>query len=353
MVAVFVFLSLFVFIAETHPAFQLPFNATNETSSGMSEHHERQPWPGLETLDYVCVAFFTFDILIRLCVTPQKVTFLLSPITVIEIVAVIPYYIDFVSHFIHARYGHKPNKYLDVIHVFRIFGILRVFKILRHYSGLQVLIYTLRTSIKDLLLMLTFIGIATLFFSTLIYFSDDRAKFSSIPASFWWSIITMTTVGYGDFYPTRPWGYLVGSACALIGVLVVAFTVPILVNSFMLFYSHSQSILNEDREERLSRYHGRGYVDQPPKILRELQLKHLVPSFDAGRTRSNGDVASKNSANEGDESLMMEDCPRVQIDMEACGSEDAVSPRTSQESVLDVPRLGEHRSSLDPHLLSV
>lgn len=126
-----------------------------------------------------------------------------------------------------------------ILRVIRLVRVFRIFKLSRHSKGLQILGMTLKASLRELGLLMFFLLIGVILFSSAIYYAEagsERSYFKSIPDAFWWAVVTMTTVGYGDMVPHDFWGKVVGSLCAIAGVLTLSLPVPVIVSNFNYFY---------------------------------------------------------------------------------------------------------------------
>lgn len=124
----------------------------------------------------------------------------------------------------------------------------------RHSVGLQTLAYTFKHSSSELGLLLLLLMMGMTLFSSLVYFAeetDPTSHFKSIPEGFWWAIITMTTVGYGDMFPTTPLGKLIGCLCCTSGIIFIALPIPTIVGNFSQFYKDQRK--NQAVVKRLSR----------------------------------------------------------------------------------------------------
>ena len=149
------------------------------------------------------------------------------------------YYIDILLN----DFLHLQN---DLATMLNIICIMRLFRLTRHSSGLKILIHTFKASAHELFMLIFFLIIGIVIFASLVYYaertqSNINTDFKSIPLGLWWAIITMTTVGYGDFAPKTYAGMFVGSLCAVTGVLTIALPVPVIVSNFAMFYSHTKA----------------------------------------------------------------------------------------------------------------
>ncbi|EDV28730.1 uncharacterized protein TRIADDRAFT_1922, partial [Trichoplax adhaerens] len=237
-----ILVSILVFCLETmQPDTNITYEENISILTTNASRIQKQLFPSLSILvvDYICNAFFTLEFIVHFAVCPDPRYFFRSFMNLIDLLALIPFYINLaLSRVIQVL------TFSEVIRFFRLVRLFRIIKLSKHLTGLKILYHTLRSSWKELLLLVIFVTIQVLFFSTIIYYTEKGSyhnKFYSIPEGFWWAIATMTTVGYGDIAPKTTMGKIVGSVCAIFGVLTIALPVPVIVNNFSLYYNHAQA----------------------------------------------------------------------------------------------------------------
>ncbi|XP_023933401.1 potassium voltage-gated channel protein Shaw isoform X7 [Lingula anatina] len=242
----FIVVSILSFCLKTHPEMRVPLIVNRTVSvhtandSWLLEKQGSDPHPAFFYIECMCNAWFTFEIIIRFIVSPSKFQFVKQPVNIIDFVATLSFYMDFMLSRIN-----KESK-SDILEFFSIIRILRLVKLTRHSTGLKILIHTFKASAKELSLLIFFLLLGIVMFAALIFYAEriqynPNNDFESIPLGLWWAIVTMTTIGYGDMVPKTYMGMVVGSLCAITGVLTIALPVPIIVGNFSMFYSHTQA----------------------------------------------------------------------------------------------------------------
>ena len=271
-----ILLSIVIFCLETLPRFK-HYRLHNTTGTpNASDSIEDDDIPKFSEpffiIETACIIWFTSELLVRFASCPEKLGFFKNIMNVIDIVAIIPYFITLGTVIADESKTNNQAMSLAILRVIRLVRVFRIFKLSRHSKGLQILGQTLKASMRELGLLIFFLFIGVILFSSAVYFAEAdslESHFQSIPDAFWWAVVTMTTVGYGDMRPIGVWGKLVGSLCAIAGVLTIALPVPVIVSNFNYFYHRETD--NEDKQN---------YVHV-----------QSCPNFPSGRKKS-GSIAS-------------------------------------------------------------
>lgn len=206
-------------------------------------------------VETVCVAWFSLEFTLRFIQDRSKLAFLRRPLNLIDVVAILPYYITLAVD--GTSSGSSGNSYLDkvglVLRILRALRILYVMRLARHSLGLQTLGLTARRCTREFGLLLLFLCVAIALFSPLLYLIENEVastqEFNSIPATYWWAVITMTTVGYGDMVPRSIPGQVVALSSILSGILLMAFPVTSIFHTF----SRSYVELKQEQQRLLQR----------------------------------------------------------------------------------------------------
>lgn len=184
----FIASSVLTNVLETVPCPVLYGSGSNEDRENLScgERFETE----LFCVDTSCVLIFSVEYILRLFSSPDRMKHLTRVMSVIDVVAILPYYISL---------GLPDNKELSGAFVtLRVFRVFRVFKFSRHSQGLRILGYTLQSCARELGFLLFSLSMAVVIFATVVYYTErnvPNTKFTSIPEAFWYTIVTMTTLG--------------------------------------------------------------------------------------------------------------------------------------------------------------
>lgn len=183
------------------------------------------------SFEVFCVVVFTVEYLLRLwSFSPaesneydRRLDYATSSYMVIDLLAILPFYFG----------GVFDLRFLRVVRLFRVF---RVLKIARYSESLQTMGAVAQKKKPDLVIAITVTAILMILSSSALYFAEHSAQpddFSSIPATLWWSVLTLSTVGYGDVVPVTPMGQFFAGITSLLGIGLFGLPASILAAGFI------------------------------------------------------------------------------------------------------------------------
>ena len=200
----------------------------------------------LRNLDIVIAVLFSIEYLARLWIAPLKpgnskgisgvVKYALSPIAIVDLIAIAPTFIGMITS---ESYGTSILRMIRLIRIGRLGRSNRFRKSIKQFHD------AITSRKNELTISAIYTGTVLLISSVLMYLTEgsvQKDSFGSISRCLWWSLITVTTIGYGDVYPVTPAGKLVASITALLGIAVIAIPIGIISSGF------SDAIRKEDSE---------------------------------------------------------------------------------------------------------
>ena len=192
---------------------------------------------------------FTIEYGLRLwlCTVKQKfrhpvwgrVRYALTPMAIIDFISTFPFYLLLIFH------------HLAFLKTLRLLRLARILKIGRYSKSVRSLVRVVVSKQEELLVTLSIISLLLIIASSLMFFAEHDAQpeaFSSIPASMWWGVVTLTTVGYGDIYPVTLIGKLLGASLACFGIGVFVLPAGIVASGF------AKEVRDEITPEQLSEH---------------------------------------------------------------------------------------------------
>jgi voltage-gated potassium channel len=186
----------------------------------------------LHSIDFAILILFSAEYILRILVTPNRLKYMFSFFGIIDFLAIVPFIVTF---------GIIDAKFIRLVRVIRIFKLLKNDILNKALKNIHDSLY----NVKYELSIFTLIAIIFIYLSAVgIHFFESTAQpeqFGSILDALWWSLISLTTVGYGDSYPITAGGKVFSSAILFIGLGLVAIPTGIIASSFT-------NVVKKDRE---------------------------------------------------------------------------------------------------------
>jgi voltage-gated potassium channel len=189
--------------------------------------------------DIVSVTIFTIEYILRVWSSNHeekykhsvwgRLKYMISPGAIIDLIAIIPF-------FLLLFFGLGID--IREIRILRLFRVLRLFRLTAYMKSAQMITNVFKKRINELALSLVLVIFLIIIASCAIYFAEhlhpvNKYKFTSIPATIWWSVVTLTTTGYGDMYPMTYLGKAMAMVIMLTGVAFFALPAGIITAGFL------------------------------------------------------------------------------------------------------------------------
>eukprot|EP00931_Biecheleriopsis_adriatica_P069028 TRINITY_DN42918_c0_g1_i1.p1 TRINITY_DN42918_c0_g1~~TRINITY_DN42918_c0_g1_i1.p1 ORF type:complete len:602 (+),score=103.81 TRINITY_DN42918_c0_g1_i1:60-1865(+) len=198
-------------------------------------------------------AIFTMEFVCRLISAPSRMAYLKDPYNWSDILAGIALFFRAgVGFILPAKIEIPASSPQAAIQAALLFALpaVRLTKLLRNFESFKLLIDAFKSSFAALPVLFYTLGLIILVCASMIYLVEPRSSIPSIQHSLWFCLVTMSTVGYGDFSPKSTFGYVIVSMMISVSILFLAMPVGIIGNEFNHCWANRRSVLLISRTRR-------------------------------------------------------------------------------------------------------
>ena len=178
----------------------------------------------LLALEWIVTLFFTFEYIARIISIRKPWKYIFSFYGIIDFVSTIPLYLSYIL---------AGSQVLLALRAFRLLRVFRILKLVKFIGEASQLRSAMRASRTKIAVFIYVVLILSVILGTLMYIIEsDEAGFTSIPRSIYWTIVTLTTVGYGDIAPQTALGQFIATIIMILGYGIIAVPTGIVTVEF-------------------------------------------------------------------------------------------------------------------------
>ncbi|XP_019630020.1 PREDICTED: potassium voltage-gated channel subfamily A member 10-like [Branchiostoma belcheri] len=232
---VMILMSVVVTCMETMPEVQQWLHTPTNGSGGTAYLPvTKNPFFVAET---IYVAWFTLELVLGFVTCSDRCRFVKDYVNVLDFIGIVLYFAELGMEVTSSHPTDQINRIVSAMWIARLVRMLRIVKVTRYSGDMQLFWKAMTNSMTAIILFFFMTTVLMVLFSCVVYYTeidDPDTKFTSIPETFWWAIVTMINIGYGDYYPRTIVGKIVGSIAAIAGIVALCLGIP----EFMECYIH-------------------------------------------------------------------------------------------------------------------
>ncbi|CAH1241219.1 KCNA3 [Branchiostoma lanceolatum] len=235
-----IIMSVLVTCMETVPDVQTWVHAykyRNDTNGTLVRlPRTRNPFFVAET---IYVAWFTLELVLGFLACSDRVRYSKDYMNILDLVGIILYLVDVCIEISTVNSTGQIDRVVSALWTARLIRILRVVKLTRYSVDMQLFWKAMTNSLPAMVLFTFTTMVLMVVFSGIVFFWESEypdTKFTSIPDTFWWAIITMINIGYGDHIPQTLVGKIVASVATIAGIVSLCLGIPEFMECYIQLY---------------------------------------------------------------------------------------------------------------------